>query len=626
MNSLFSFAPNNRPLGVIMKLRIDFVLIGLLIGFLFSPSLEANERDSIKIVSGNPVKNIDPAHMTSRSAIHLSLALYEGLTVNHPKTLKPLPGVAKRWTVSPDGRTWTFYLRKNAHWVKDGKRLDPVSADDFHYAWFRLLRGDVRSPHSYMLHFIKGAEDFEKKSYSICEKLIKNAQFLDPKIKYFFQLPATVRKTFIAGEAIRFGRDVGVKAIDSSTLQVTLKSAVPYFLDITSSHFMCPVYKQDLSGLDQYGGPFNKSIVANGAFFMSQSSKTSFKLDKNKHYWDAKKVSLNSIFVNAISNPESALAAYLKGTFDWAPNLPFDKIKDLSKRDDFISAPAIISYFFRVNVKDPIFSGKRGLLLRRALSLSVHRQKIIDKIVKANQKPAYSIVPPGFSRYQNYHAEADPEYSSQLSRAKDLMAKAGYPNGLGLKPLTILFNQGGPHRAIAKGVVADWKKIGVIVRLEETEWNNYLDRVGSKRYQIARSGWIGDFTDPATFLDMWVTNGRNNNTAWSNPRYDRLIKYAQNIQEILSTPREIASLKRDVSELKDSITQFMEDKSLEKMWAIRQRILRVAEEILVEEGPLIPIYFYTTNQLWNKNLKGLHGNIRDLHPPKFWSWRPRKAK
>ncbi|MDF1665908.1 MAG: peptide ABC transporter substrate-binding protein [Planctomycetota bacterium] len=608
-----------------MKLRINSFLIGALAGSLILAPVDAEERDTIRIASGIPIRYVDPVYMTSLNEHRLALALYEGLTVHHPKTLKPIPGVAKRWELSTDARTYTFFLRENAHWVKDGKRLESVSAKDFQWAWFRLLRGDIQSSHSYLLHSIKGAKKFAIKSKNICAEIIKNAQFDDPKIEYFFQLPDDVRKRFIANELIRFGREVGVKALDNSKLQVTLKSAVPYFLDITSAYFMCPVYKKDLTGLIQYEAPFEKSIVTNGSFLMKKSNKTSFELNKNKHYWDAKTVSLKTIQVRFIEDPEKRLSAYLEGHFDWLPYLPHKKVRNLSRRDDFVSHPAMTTYFYRFNVKDPVFAGKRGLLLQKALSLSVNRQKIVDRVVQANQKPAFSIVPPGFYNYKNVDSKDATRHLSQVKQAKELLAKAGYPKGRGLKPLTILCNSGGPHQDIAKSIAEDWKKIGLEVTLEKVEWNNFLNRIEKSQYQIARSGWIGDFTDPATFLNLWVTNGTSNKTGWSNQRYDRLVNCSENIQEILNNPAQVATLLKDLPELKDKLQQFLAAKTLENMLKIREAILQEAEKLLIDRGPVIPIYYYTTNQLWSKKLRGLYGNIRNIHPPKFWSWKSRKA-
>lgn len=609
-----------------MRSHPYFSLIGILALCIVTTATDAKDRDDIKIANGYPIRSLDPAQMTGYSEIQLALSLYEGLTINHPKTLKPLPGVAKNWDISDDGRVYTFHLRKEAQWVKNGKTIERVSAKDFYCAWLRLLRGDVRAPYNDLLHFIKGAQTFSKKSKTICDDLLKNAQANDPKIRYFFELPKDVRQAYFANEAVRFERDVGVKALNDSTLQVTLKSATPYFLDVTSAYFMCPVYRKDLTGLSQYEGPFEDAIVTNGTFYLKKSTKKSYELEKNKRYWDAKNVALNSIKVSAFETPEKALAAYLKGDIDWLPIMPPAKYESLSKRPDFKATPSIITYFYRFNVVNPMFSGKDGALVRKALSLAIDRKKIAWKIVKGHQRLAFSIVPPGFYRYKNYKPKKIPDLQERVKKAKKLLANAGDSQRSEIKELTILINRDRVHRAIAKSIASDWKKLGIVVKLEEMEWSDYLKRLAKKDYQVARSGWIGDFTDPSTFLDMWVTNGENNKTGWSNPRYDRLIKYSQNIQNVLANKSQTTALVKDIPNMKNSIENYLTSKDLEKMWKIRMTILREAEKLLAEEGPVLPIYFYTDNQLWNPKIKGLYGNIRNIHPPKYWGWKPRETK
>ena len=368
--------------------------------------------------------------------------------------------------------------------------------------------------------------------------------------------------------------EVGIRVLSPQDLEVTLHSATAFFPELVAFYPLHPVHR---GCVEQYGARrFTKAenIVSNGPFcLIERRIRDRIRLKKNEQYWNAAEVELESIDVMSIQSETTSLNMYLTGQLDWDTTPPNTMIPILKKRDDFVSTPFLASYFYRVNTEKPPLNNP---LVRRALNLAIDKSSIVDNVVKGGQSPASSFVPPGMNGYKGYQGSG---HNVQLAR--QLLAEAGYPNGKGLPQIEILYNTADSHRDIAEVIQQDWKKnLGINVVLRNLEWGSFLDSLRTGDYMVARSGWIGDYPDPNTFLDMFVTGGPNNQTNWGNTKYDNNIKLAKG----------------------------------EADPAARMQLFVEAETILMEEQAILPIYFYVSKNMVQQRIAGFHANLQDIHP------------
>jgi oligopeptide transport system substrate-binding protein len=485
--------------------------------------------------NGTEPQTLDPAVMTGIPEMRIVQQMFEGLCEYDPKDLHAVPGVAESWSVSPDGLTWTFRLRTNSRW-SDGT---PVDAETFRWSWLRILSPDTASEYAYELWCIKNAEKFTKKQ--------TNADA------------------------------VGVIAKDRFTLAVKLAYPVPFFPSLVCHHPFRPTPRQ---AVDKYGGDqwFKAGkLVANGPFVLTVwKPKDRIVLKKNTNYWDAAKVALDRVEFYPVEDSASALEMYLNGELDGVDGIPSERIDQMKKRPDFLTGPFFGTYYYRFNVKTPTVL--TNALVRRALSLSIDRAQICEYIGKLGQKPSLSFTPPLIPGYR------PPELVKEdAALAKKLLARAGYPDGKGFPSLTILYNTLEDNRKIAEAIQQMWKKnLGIDVAIENQEWKVYLQKVSSLDYNIARAGWIGDYADPMTFLDMFTADSGNNQSGWASPAYDALLDRAK----------------------------------AEPDAGKRSALMREAETILLTDCPIMPIYTYVRAMMIATNVQGIYDNFLDMHPLK----------
>jgi len=509
--------------------------------------------------AGGEVTTLDPGTMTALNDGRVAAALFEGLTVLDPATLEPRPGVAERWQVSDDGLTYTFFLRPDARW-SDG---EPVTAEDFAYSWRRVLTPETAAEYAYMLYPIRGARAYYQAA-------LRDKEVADPNRK----------------EAD--WATVGVRVEGPHRLVVELERPCAYFLDLVAFHTYLPV-RRDVVEAHGEEWTFPGNIVSNGPYqLVSWEFRSRMRWEKNPHYWNADAVALERIEACAFEHPNTALLAYETGAVDLTtvvPNLaimPLLEAQRSGRREDVLYGPQLATYFYRFNCRVKPLTDPR---VRRALVLAINRREIIDRAARGGQQPAHAFVPPGMKGYEP--AEGIPE---DIEEARRLLAEAGYPGGRGLGELAILVNKGFDHVPLAEVIQQRWRThLGIDVRIEKVEWKVFLDMVHRLDYQIARGGWYGDYVDPNTFLDMFVTGGGNNETGWSNTPYDGLIA--------------AAARETDPSR--------------------RMDILRRAERLLLAEVPIMPIYYYTTALLVRPGMEGVEPNL--LNRIDFSRLRWRKA-
>ncbi len=485
--------------------------------------------------NGTEPQTLDPGTMTGVPESRIAYQLFEGLTVHDPQDLSPQPGVAESWKLSDDGLTWTFYLRKDAQW-SDGT---PITAETFRYSWLRALSPETASYYAQFLWDIVNAEKYTEGNISADE--------------------------------------VGIKVLGEYALEVKLNTPVGYFLQLTCFSTFAPVPQHVIEkhGDDRWYRLEN--IVCNGPFMLSEwQQKDHITLVPNPTYWDKDKVKLDEIIIYPYEDANTSLEMYLNGELDWTTTVPVQRMDEMKDRDDFHNAHYLGTYYYRFNTERPPFDDVK---VRKALAMSIDREQIVRYITKAGERPAYSFVPPTIPGW---------EYESPLyedvEEAQKLLAEAGYPNGKGFPVKTLLYNTSDRHRPIAEAIIQMWRdNLGIEMNIENQEWQVYLDLVHEMDYDIARAGWIGDYVDPNTFSDMMTTDNGNNNTGWSNERYDELVlqlgKYETDPQK-------------------------------------RFEYYEKAEAILMDELPIMPIYSYMVQWMLNPKVKGLYENIRDVHPLK----------
>ncbi|MHC4939149.1 MAG: peptide ABC transporter substrate-binding protein [Planctomycetota bacterium] len=501
--------------------------------------------------NGSEPETLDPAIMTGVTEHTLALALYEGLTSHDPETLEPRPGVARSWEVSEDGKTYTFHLRKDASWSNG----DPVTAEDFRWSWYRVMTHED-ADYSYLMYdYLEGGQEFkkahvaaeDKASYETFKELVK-AEVLDPY-----------------------------------TFRVTLQNPTAYFLDLTTFETYMPVHRATVEK-DEKRWTQPESFVGNGPFVLTEwSPRKQIVMIPNEKYWDRGFVKLTKITALPYDDLDTVYKKFVNKEVHWTKAVPTAKLDDAKKRPEYFVAPYLGSYFYRFNVKREHLSDKR---VRKALSLAVNRKTITSDVTKAGQIPA-----PWFCPAIESARYVPPKgFSYDPDEARKLMAAAGYPGGKNFPKMTIFYNKSEDHKKIAEAIAQMWREtLGIQVSLQNSEWKVYLKTVELLDYDVARAGWIGDYGDPMTFLDMWVTDGGNNNTGWSSAKYDRLIAEARKELDL----------------------------------AKRAKILQEAEKIVVEdEFPILPIYIYVNQGMKVESLQGWFENVRDLHPFQYMYFEP----
>ncbi|SFB46796.1 oligopeptide transport system substrate-binding protein [Rhizobium sp. NFR07] len=495
--------------------------------------------------AGEP-QTLDQAQTSINIEAFILKDLYEGLTV-YDAAGKIIPGAAESWTLSDDGVTYTFKLRENAKW-SDGS---PVTAQDFEFSFKRIEDPKTAAGYANILYPIKNAEKVNKGEAPVDQ--------------------------------------LGVKAVDDKTLEVTLEQPTPFFLELLAHQTALPVSK---ASVEKNGADFVKpgTMVSNGAFkLVSHVPNDSLVVEKNASYWDAANVKLDKVIFYPIDDQAASVRRFEAKEMDLVFNFSADQIERLrgTYKDQVHVSPTLATYYYVFDSRQPPFDDVR---VRQALSMAVDRDFLAKEIYSGSQLPSYSFVPPGMATYGE-PAKADFAELSQLDRedkALELMKEAGY--GEGGKPLTveIRYNTNPNHERVATAVADMWKNtFGAKVTMTNLDVSShyaYLQEGG--KYNVARAGWVADYADAENFLALNVsTNKTFNYGKYNNAEFDALMK--------------------------QSYTE--EDP------AARSKILHQAETILMRDQPVAP--FLTQADLWlvSNRVKGWEDNAANEHLSRFLS-------
>ncbi|MGL5637967.1 MAG: peptide ABC transporter substrate-binding protein [Cetobacterium sp.] len=494
------------------------------------------KKNTISYNLGTDPRTIDPQLNTAVDGSIVASNVFEGLFAEGEGG-KSVPAAAESVEVSTDGLVYKFKIREGAKW-SDGK---PVTAHDFVYSWKRGLTADTAMEYAYQLFYIKNGERFY------------NGE---------------------VGEV-----DLGVKALDDRTLEVTLENSTPYFLALTSFPAYFPLREDVVKGNSSWAIDA-KTYIGNGPFkIKTWSPKESILLVPNENYWGKSEVKLDELRFDMIVDDKTYLNAFKSGEVDIIDSPPSSEIPSLLSSGEGKIYPYLGTYFYVVNVSGNNSSPEIVKFLgdsrvRKALALSINKKLLVEQVTKAGQLPAKSFVPAGIVATDGKDFTANSSYlpaEGDVELAQKLLAEAGYTTPESIPKLTFTFNTGDGHAMVAQAVQDMWKKnLGVNIELKNEEWAVFQTTRNSLNYEIARHGWIADYNDPMNFLDMWLTGGGNNAAGYSNAEYDNYVKEAQ---------KESAPAKRTA-------------------------LLHKAEDILMSDMPVIPLYYYTSVVVANPKAKG----------------------
>jgi len=511
---------------------------------------------------------LDPGKATGIPEFTVLLNLFDGLT-RYDQNHEIKPSIAEKWEGPSQDHIYTFHLRKDMKWSNG----DPVTAHDFEYSWKRALSPELASEYAYQLYYLKKGKDlnsavpaenqseFSMENKYYYPKLDENGEVLldaDGHPTANTELPLSLD-------------DLGVKALDDYTLEVQLEAETPFFLSLLTFTTYLPVNAKVVSAHPDWAKS-TENFVSNGPFKITEwKHAEKIIVQKNENYWDKDAVNLSEIQFLMIDNQTTELAMWESGALDFATNPPPIEFERLKKENKLQIQPYLGTYYYAFNTSKKPFDNP---LVRKALTLAINRQALVDNITKGGQLPAMAFVPFGIP-----DALSDKEFrtseteafflDNNIEEAKALLADAGYPEGANFPEFEILYNTNETHQSIAQAIQQMWKEnLGIQTRLINQEWKVYLDNRSSLEFDVCRAGWIGDYMDPSTFLDMFYSKSGTSDTGWTNKKYDQLIEQSR----------------------------FAEDSFL------RMRYLHEAEAILMDEMPIAPIYFYTRPVLVNPKL------------------------
>ncbi len=502
-----------------------------------------NRQQILHLDNTTEPQELDPHVAVGVPEHRIITALLEGLVAEAPDGGPPRPGAAQSWELSADQLVYTFHLRPNGRW-SNGER---VTARDFVGAYRRMLAPSLASEYAYMLYAMRGAEGFN------------------------------------TGKLTNFA-EVGVQAVDDLTLRIGLQSPTPYFLALLTHYSWFPVH---LPTVERFGPLYERgsrwtrpgNFVGNGPFTLEEWKVNHvIRVKKSATYWDAGAVRLQEIYFYPYESGDVSERAFRSGQLHYCYQIPPTKTAYYREnhRAAFHADANLATYFYLLNVTNRVLADKR---VRQALALSIDRESLVRNVTRGGQLPAYHFTPPDTAGY-TARARLRPD----VGRARQLLAEAGYPGGRGLPAIEIHFNTLESHRTVAEAIQQMWKNnLEIDARLVNQEWKVYQDTQRTGTYMVSRYGWNGDYADPNSFLDIWVTGGGNNRAFWSNAEYDRLIA------EAARTPDQIR----------------------------RYELFQQAEAILMEELPIIPLYFYTRVYALSPAVRGWQPTILDTHPYKY---------
>jgi oligopeptide transport system substrate-binding protein len=506
--------------------------------------VEPPDGQTLRYISGSEPESLDPQVSTGQPEARIYLGLYEGLTEYHPVTGQVIPAIAERWEANADNTEFIFHLRQNARWSNG----DPITARDFVYSLRRGLSPALAARSAYLAYYIKGAQAYNEGK----------------------------------GRA----EDVGIDAVDDYTVKLTLATPVPYLTGLVAHQFFRLVPQK---AIDKYGDAWTRpeNIVTCGAFKVKTwRSYDRLIVVRDPMYWDAATVKLDQITFYPVEDSTTQMNLYKAGEVDAVYNhtVPYAWVDELRRLKDYMDKPENAVEYYMLNTKKP---PTNDLRVRRAFNMAIDKSALA--VYRRVVKPLTAFTPEGI--YPGYPQPKGDPFDPQ--KARDLLAEAGYrdeagnydPSKFPINLMEISYNTTESNKQTAEFVQAQWKQnLSLTVPLKNIEWKTFLDSRAKLQYSGAsRAGWVGDYMDPYTFLDLFSTEFGDNGTGWSPPEY--------------------------VTMLRDANTQHDPAK--------RYALLAKAEAFLLAAQPIVPLYTSATDWLKKPYVKGMYANPLTLHAWKF---------
>ncbi len=488
-------------------------------------------------------ESLDPHKTSTVYEAHILRDLFEGLVMQDAKA-DLLPGAAESWTISDDGTVYTFKLRGDAVWSNG----DPVTAEDFVYSFRRLEDPATGAEYASMLYVVKNGEEV-------------NTGAAKPE-------------------------EIGVKAVDEKTLEVTLKSPTPYFLEMLTHQASYPVHRASIEKLgDEWIKPGN--LVSNGAFTLAEFVPNDhIRIVKNPKFHDAASVALDAVVYYPTEDRSTAVKRFEAGELDSNDDIPTEQLADLRTRfgDQIHVGPYLGTYYYAMKWDKEPWS---NVELRHAISMAIDRAFLAEKVWANSMIPAYGMVPPGIAGYTSAEADyADMDQLDREDKAKEILEGLGYTPENPLH-MEIRYNTSENHKNTAVAIQEQLKPLGVEVTLLNTDTKThygFLEQKGD--FDVARAGWIADYKDPESFLGISQFASGNNYSNYNSPDFERLMK-------------EAAAAGGNAEE--------------------RMKLLSEAEKVLDDDLGNIPLLFYSFHNIVSPKLKGWEENVMDVHPSRFVS-------
>jgi oligopeptide transport system substrate-binding protein len=488
-------------------------------------------------------ESLDPHKTSTVYEAHILRDLFQGLVMQDAKS-ELIPGAAQSWDLSPDGTTYTFKLRADGKW-SDGT---PVTADDFVYSFRRLLNPATGAEYASMLYVIKNGEEL-------------NTNKAKPE-------------------------DLGVKAIDPTTLEITLKAPTPYFLEMLTHQATYPVNK---ASIDKLGADWIKpgNLISNGAFKLAEFVPNDhIKIVKNPNFFDAASVKLDAVNYIPTEDRSTAIKRYEAGELDTNDDIPTEQMTELKAKfgDQLRIGPYLGTYYYAIKTDKAPWNNPE---LRNAISMAIDRDFLAEKVWQNSMLPGYSMVPPGIKGYDAQLAKfADKSQIDREDDAKAILEKLGYTPEHPLK-LEIRYNTSENHKNTAVAIQEQLKPLGIEVTLLNTDTKTHYAHLEQKGdFDVARAGWIADYKDPETFLGISRKASGNNYSNFNNPQFEEFMNKA-------STDGRNAEA--------------------------RFKDLEDAERVLVDQVGQIPLLYYSYKNLVSPKITGFDENVMDVHPSRFIS-------
>lgn len=512
--------------------------------------------------------SLDPALAQGTHESWILDHAFEGLMKIDPSG-KIVPGMAKEYKSSNNDLTYTFTLRDDVKWSNG----DPVTAEDFEFSWKRALDPTLAADYAFQLYYIKGAEAYNAvvRPGKYTDHNDDTKELINPIDSVELEGLDTTGKDEEAINDMVYAKrleaalaNVAIKAIDSKTLEVTLEAPTGYFLELTAFYTYYPVNKNVVEANAEWANNA-ATHVSNGPFALTEwKHNASIKIRKNANYYDAASVKLDGVDFTIIDDVNTTWQAYEGGDYDFLVEVPQAVTAKLQadKNPELIIGGMVGTYYYNLNSGVKPFNNVK---VRKGLSMTLDRQTIVEKISQGGQTAAEGAVPFGMfdENSKEYRDNVGKLIEYNVAEGKKLFEEGLAEEGMtpdDFKKMVLLYNTSEGHKKIAQAAQEMWRtNLGVEIQLENVDFQVKLDREKAGDFHISRAGWVGDYMDPMTFVDLWLSTSSFNDSKYNNPAYDKLVLTAKGTAD----PK------------------------------IRFDSMRQAEKMIMEDMPVIPIYFYT---------------------------------